>query len=319
MNRSGKTTKIIDLSSSEDDEADNLPPFKSLPGVDQRSRLEFEKDKIIRQINEYEYAIFKLKSRVSEIDTEILTLPAMNSQNWTSHSAIWHDKLVETMHSVFKLDPHWRINQLEAINATMSGKNVLLIMPTGGGKSLCFQLPAVVESSSTGGFTVVISPLISLCEDQVFALRDRGIDARVLASATSAEEVKHIYADMLNGCSSLQLLYVTPEKVTSSKRFMQKLQRAANQGFVHRFVIDEVHCVSSWGHDFRPAYRKLHLLRTSQYVKDVPVMGLTATATPRVRLDVRQVDAHPLMIVHGALRCLLNFVCFCGELASLPC
>ena len=138
-------------------------------------------------------------------------------------------------------------------------------------------------------FTVVVSPLVSLSEDQCYGLRKLGINAAALAAYSSKETVKKIFIQMLSGSGQLQLLYCTPEKVNESKRFQAKLQAAARRGLIGRFVIDEAHCVTSWGNDFRPSYRKLQWLRTSEFVKDVPMLLLPATATKEVRADMRRV------------------------------
>ena len=235
-------------------------------------------------------------AELKSVSDELLSLPPENSRDWS----VFQDQTLkaqidEAMVSTFKLRPNYRPFQLEAIHATLLGRHAIVVMPTGGGKSLCFQLPAVLESTCRARakaklkFTVVVSPLVSLSEDQVYALRKLGIRAAVLAAYTSKQEVSDLYHQMLAGDGALQLLYCTPEKITESKRLQAKLQAAARRGLIGRFVIDEAHCVSSWGNDFRPSYRKLKWLRSSEFVKDVPVLLLTATATSEVRADIRRV------------------------------
>ena len=181
----------------------------------------------------------------------------------------------------------FRNNQLEAINATLGGRDVFVLMPTGGGKSLCYQLPAIVQSGKTKGITVVISPLLSLMEDQVQHLRKIGIQAFLLTGETSKEEKDEIY-DMLNMHSVeeyMQLLYLTPEMVSKSARMVDVLTRVSDRKRFARLVIDEAHCVSQWGHDFRPDYKAIGEKRKS--FVDVPMMALTATATENVKVDVK--------------------------------
>jgi len=163
--------------------------------------------------------------------------------------------------------------QEEIIRDTLAGKDVFAVLPTGGGKSLCFQLPALVRP----GLTVVVSPLIALMKDQVDALIAAGVPATFLNSSLAAGESRPRLRGLHNG--EYRLLYVAPERLMLSG-FLDDLQRWN----VALFAIDESHCISEWGHDFRPEYRQLAALRDR--FPDVPVMALTATATERVRRDV---------------------------------
>ena len=163
--------------------------------------------------------------------------------------------------------------QEEIIRDSLGGKDVFAVLPTGGGKSLCFQLPALVRP----GLTVVVSPLIALMKDQVDALKAAGVPATFLNSSLAAGQSGPRLRGLHNG--EFRLLYVAPERLMLSG-FLDDVQRW-NVGL---FAIDEAHCISEWGHDFRPEYRQLAALRDR--FPDVPVMALTATATERVRRDV---------------------------------
>ncbi|MCU0785326.1 MAG: RecQ family ATP-dependent DNA helicase [Verrucomicrobia bacterium] len=163
--------------------------------------------------------------------------------------------------------------QEEIIHDALAGKDVFAVLPTGGGKSLCFQLPALARP----GLTVVVSPLIALMKDQVDALQAAGVPATFLNSSLAAGESRPRLRGLHNG--EFRLLYVAPERLMLSG-FLEDLKRWN----VNLFAIDEAHCISEWGHDFRPEYRQLSTLRTQ--FPDVPMMALTATATERVRGDI---------------------------------
>jgi ATP-dependent DNA helicase RecQ len=165
-----------------------------------------------------------------------------------------------------------RGGQGDAVAAVLGGRDVLVLMPTGGGKSLCYQIPAL----ALPGLTLVVSPLISLMLDQVDALQAKGIPAAFVNSALSADEVEARLAAAEEG--RLKLLYVAPERF-DSPRFRERLARFD----VALLAVDESHCISQWGHDFRPSYLRLGALRASL---GCPVIALTATATPEVRRDI---------------------------------
>ncbi|MEM9245392.1 MAG: DNA helicase RecQ [Cyanobacteria bacterium P01_F01_bin.153] len=173
----------------------------------------------------------------------------------------------------------FRPGQREIIAASLNQQDQLVVIPTGGGKSLCFQLPALLQS----GLTVVVSPLIALMQDQVMALRDNGIRATFLNSTLSAEESRSRHSALFR--NEVDLLYVAPERLMG-EHFLDTLNQLKQSIGIANFAIDEAHCVSEWGHDFRPEYRQLGYLR--QRYPDVPMMALTATATPRVRRDIVQ-------------------------------
>src|SRR5438094_7260791 len=163
--------------------------------------------------------------------------------------------------------------QEEIIRDALAGRDVFALMPTGGGKSLCFQLPALLRD----GLTIVVSPLISLMKDQVDALQMSGIAATFLNSALDRHEAVERLRGLHRG--EYRLLYVAPERLMLDGF----LERALNWN-IAQIAIDEAHCISEWGHDFRPEYRELKKLR--KHLPEVPVMALTATATERVRADI---------------------------------
>jgi ATP-dependent DNA helicase RecQ len=163
--------------------------------------------------------------------------------------------------------------QREIISDGLAGRDVLVLMPTGGGKSLCFQLPALIRE----GLTIVVSPLISLMKDQVDALQTSGIAATYLNSTLDRQGAVARWRGLHRG--EYRMLYVAPERLMLDTF----LERAVNWN-IAQFAIDEAHCISEWGHDFRPEYRELKKLRT--HFPDVPMMALTATATERVRADI---------------------------------
>lgn len=208
--------------------------------------------------------------------------PSYTACNTTSklYEAPDRSLLLQTLKKYFKFTS-FRENQLEAVNATCMGLDTLVLMPTGGGKSICYQLPAIV----TPGLTIVVSPLKSLIEDQVARLKSLRIKTSSLSSQTSEKDACEIFND-LRGPETPEhkLLYVTPEKINCSGALMNLFKSLHSRNLLARFVIDEAHCVSMWGSDFRPDYRKLGKLRDSFH--DVPIMALTATAPPKVRDDI---------------------------------
>ncbi|XP_055327381.1 uncharacterized protein LOC129580747 [Paramacrobiotus metropolitanus] len=174
--------------------------------------------------------------------------------------------------------------QLSTINVTMANKDCILIMPTGGGKSLCYQIPAV---ASLRGITVVISPLVSLMEDQFLALRKYGIEGVTFHSGLPAEQSRQVLTRLMDPKTTLRIIYVTPERIAKTKTFNARMEALYAAGMLSRIVIDEVHCCSQWGHDFRPDYKALNILKR-QYPQ-TPILGLTATATVRVLEDVQNI------------------------------
>ena len=301
------------------------------------------------ELLDVEAALDRLRERRSTLQTRLTTLrtrrdalvgDAKDAAARASHDT-WsdpfpHDEHVrEMLRGQFNLES-FRPAQREVVNAALSGRDVFVVMPAGGGKSLTYQLPALMDFPR---LTVVVSPLLSLVEDQVANLRALGVPAHALTAATGVAEQNRVLRliDSLGGGATksgrpgnlgkggatwqeggtrggrgkkrvagemddervdgaspdggddeddddLCLIYVTPEKVVKSKRLMAKLEKAHAAGRLARIVLDEAHCVSQWGHEFRPDFRKLAVFKTQ--FPDVPVLACTATATPRVQADV---------------------------------
>ncbi|MHB8477242.1 MAG: DNA helicase RecQ [Steroidobacteraceae bacterium] len=172
----------------------------------------------------------------------------------------------------------FRPGQEAVVRDALAGRDVLALMPTGGGKSLCFQLPALLQP----GVTLVVSPLIALMQDQVRLLRDNAVAASFINSSLDAAEVSRRTAALLRG--EYKLLYLAPERLLLPEFLDGPLRALSDSPGINAFVIDEAHCVSEWGHDFRREYRQLSLLRRRH--PGVPMLAFTATATPRVRNDI---------------------------------
>jgi ATP-dependent DNA helicase RecQ len=184
------------------------------------------------------------------------------------------------LHEVFGYE-QFRGPQAAIVDHVIGGGDALVLMPTGGGKSLCYQIPAIARQRAGHGVTVVVSPLIALMHDQVGALHEAGVDAQFLNSSLSGEDANAVERRMLRG--DLTLVYAAPERVTTP-RFLAQLDSLHERGKLSLFAIDEAHCVSQWGHDFRPEYRALTVLH--ERYASVPRIALTATADAITRADI---------------------------------
>ena len=187
-----------------------------------------------------------------------------------------HDILRE----VFGYDS-FRGQQQAIVEHVCGGGDALVLMPTGGGKSLCYQVPAIARARAGLGVAVVVSPLIALMHDQVGALHEAGVDAEFLNSSLSGEDAARIERRLLQG--EITLLYAAPERL-NTPRFLALLDTLHQRHQLSLFAIDEAHCVSQWGHDFRPEYRALSLLH--ERYAGVPRVALTATADAPTRADM---------------------------------
>jgi ATP-dependent DNA helicase Q1 len=296
------------------------PPAERLAAVDAE----------LRRVEAQIAALLEPQSALQETRAALRRAAAADARapraNWATERFAWDAQVAALLRDAFRL-PAWRPLQREVVNATMRGRDVICLLPAGGGKSLCYQLPAL--AAPAGALTLVISPLLALIVDQVGHLQAAGIPAASLTSLSSKEEVAAVMAALEAPAQCPRLLYVTPERVASSKRFMSKLEKARRPpgalpllpppalqpvrrapaalrslaaaavrrgapalpalqvykaGRLARIAVDEAHCASQWGNDFRPDYRKLGVLRQS--FPDAPILALTATATAAVCADV---------------------------------
>ncbi|WP_339607231.1 ATP-dependent DNA helicase RecQ [uncultured Roseivirga sp.] len=182
------------------------------------------------------------------------------------------------------LKKYWGYNafrplQQDIINASLEGNDVLALLPTGGGKSICFQIPALVNE----GLCVVVSPLIALMKDQVYQLKKRGISAESLHAGMSKREIDFALDNCVN--ADIKFLYVSPERL-KTELFQERIKIVRDTRGVNLIAVDEAHCISQWGYDFRPAYLEIATIR--ELLPETPTMALTATATEKVKVDIQE-------------------------------
>ena len=257
------------------------------------------------------------EARAAELRTALARAEAAAALEAPDYSAedgfAWSAAVLEALQSAFGLGS-FRGWQRAAINATLDRRDVFLVAPSGGGKSLCYQLPAIVgEAAEMQSVTLVVCPLVSLMQDQVAQLAAKGIRAFAMSAATPREEQARCYRAMAGeGGKTAQgeaeqrdsrplLVYVTPERLQKSKRIIGALQKAHSQGRLARVAVDEAHCLSAFGHDYRPDYLKLSKLR--ELYPGTPIIAATATATPRVVKDsVNRLRMHGAMLIRESIK-----------------
>ncbi|CAJ0952835.1 unnamed protein product, partial [Mesorhabditis belari] len=261
---------------------------------DEIEAIGLQLEEINQQIQQLQQQRKTLRDRREKLERSLVQSSSKQDPNeWETKQCEWTSRMDILLNDVFNMQS-FRPLQQAAINCVLSGNDTLLLMSTGGGKSLCYQMPAIIAK----GLTLVVSPLLALIEDQLIQLRKFGIEAAALNQSTTKEELRRVEEGITKRNSSFRILYVTPEKLAKSKRLMNKLEKSNEVGFLKLIAIDEVHCCSQWGHDFRPDYKFLNILK--RQFKSVPILGLTATATAAVLDDVKSMLGIPGAIVFRA-------------------
>ena len=256
----------------------------------QQTRTELQKiNESIRDLSE-QLKWFRTKKK--ELEMRISALDETVNKSFSEKQTFpWAKEAKDRLVNIFGIQS-FRGFQETVINCTLSKKDCIYVAATGSGKSLVFQLPALIDP----GITLVVSPLLSLMEDQVTQLEELGIPAVVMNSSTTREDARRASLAMLDPNATLRLIYVTPEKLAKSKLIMSQIQKMYEAGRFSRLVIDEVHCCSEWGHDFRKDYKQLHIFKRE--FPNTPILGLTATATPTVISDIKKILGIPQCIVY---------------------
>ncbi|THK32960.1 ATP-dependent DNA helicase Q1 [Diachasma alloeum] len=250
---------------------------------DEIAAIDFELRQIQGEIEKLKERKLALSQRKQKLQDDALLKKSLtvSKKDWERDDFPWSKDLLDALTKVFRIK-RFRELQKAAINAILSKEDTILVMPTGGGKSLCYQLPAVIGK----GVTIVISPLLALMEDQLHGLEKINVKAGMMNPKSDKTVTKSIMDALEGKDDGLKLVYITPEYMKKSKRFMAKLQKAFNMKLLELFAIDEIHCCSTWGHDFRPDYQFLGCLK--DMFPGVPILGLTATAPAKIINDVQK-------------------------------
>lgn len=257
---------------------------------------ELKVSEIDEQIENVDLQILKLKrerERLLDLKNKVVTIAKKKEQAEKKEQVLlqefpWASEIEKKLHDVFKL-PGFRQNQREIINCMLAQHDCFVLMPTGGGKSLCYQLAAIMKP----GFSVVVTPLISLMHDQIFELKKLGISAAMIFGGTEKDEFTRLTTEMQKPPKSnnmkerSKLIYVSPELIVNNKKLLSILEKCYKIGSLDYFIVDEAHCCSEWGHDFRPDYKKLSICKV--LFPKTPIVALTATAAPKVQADVEDI------------------------------
>ncbi|MCO5596197.1 hypothetical protein L7F22_050257 [Adiantum nelumboides] len=227
-------------------------------------------------LNSFKYSVGQTTNQFTERSSNGQTT------NFFTERFEWSGDLLPRARKVWGIQ-NFRSVQEAVCNAAVAGRDIVCVMPTGGGKSLCYQLPALISV----GLTVVISPLISLSTDQLWHLREADVSCEMMSSTEQKEDMQDIVKRIRAGADEMKVLFVTPERVAKSAALRSALQKCYENGRLARIVIDEAHCCSQQGHDFRPDYKKLAVIRNMY--PDVPIMCLSATLTDFVLNDIREI------------------------------
>ncbi|OAF99685.1 ATP-dependent DNA helicase [Paraphaeosphaeria sporulosa] len=269
-----------------DEDDDNL--FHEISNIDEnrpRSGYDWKGDRVDTRSVQPTRGVLK-EASANKIQRKSPPSPQKPQLNAPGMNHEWSREVRDALLYRFRLRG-FRPGQLDAVNTTLRGEHCFVLMPTGGGKSLCYQLPSVIKSGKTRGVTIVVSPLLSLMEDQVDACRNRfGMQAFLINGESTAEHKEGIMDGLQERDPQdfINVLYVTPEMLSKNQRMINAFQQLHRRNRLARVVIDEAHCVSQWGHDFRPDYKALG--DVVRQFSGVPIIALTATATQLVRTDV---------------------------------
>lgn len=237
----------------------------------------------LRELHKQRDALVAERATILAEQREVCKAEAKERTDYMQYDFPWSQELLRTAQRVFGIKS-FRSCQEGVCNAAMDHRDVMVVMPTGAGKSLCYQLPALLSAS----LVVVVSPLVALMNDQVYHLRERGVACELLCSSMPQPDTHAILKRVRTLADDMpRLLYVTPERIAKSKTLLSALQNVYEAGRLERIVIDEAHCCSMMGHDYRPDYQKLSVCR--RLFPSTPLMGLTATLGSRALRDVLKI------------------------------